>query len=66
MKKLYRSKKNRMITGVCGGIGDYLEVDPTLIRLLWVGVTLYGILPGIITYLVAWVLIPEEGKGKTA
>lgn len=35
MKRLYRSKNDRMLCGVCGGIGEYLDIDPTLIRLLW-------------------------------
>jgi len=58
MKKLYRSKKNRLIAGVCGGIGEYLDVDPTLIRLLWVLLSLEGI--GIPGYIIAWIIIPEE------
>lgn len=58
MKKLYRSKKNRIIAGVCGGIGEYLDVDPTLIRLLWVLLFRQGI--GIAGYIIAWVIIPEE------
>ena len=35
MKRLYRSKNDRMLCGVCGGIGEYLDIDPTLIRLVW-------------------------------
>ena len=58
MKKLYRSKRNRIIFGVCGGIGEYLDVDPTLVRLLWVLLSLHGI--GIIAYVIAWIIIPEE------
>ncbi|TFH04935.1 MAG: PspC domain-containing protein [Methanosarcina sp.] len=58
MKKLYRSKKNRIIAGVCGGIGEYLDVDPTLIRLLWALLSLNGI--GIAGYIIAWIIIPEE------
>ena len=65
VKKLYRSKKERMIAGICGGIADYFEVDPTLIRLLWAGLTiLTAVLPGTIIYLLAWIIIPEEGKEK--
>ncbi|MDK2912960.1 MAG: phage shock protein [Methanolobus sp.] len=48
-----------MIAGVCGGLGEYFEVDPVLIRLLLVVATLMGG-SGIILYLLAWVLIPEE------
>ena len=58
-RQLRRSKSNRMIAGVCGGLGEYFEVDPVLIRLLLVVATLMGG-SGIILYLLAWVLIPEE------
>jgi phage shock protein PspC (stress-responsive transcriptional regulator) len=58
MKKLYRSKRSRIIAGVCGGIGEYLDVDPTLVRLLWVLLSFQGI--GIIVYAIAWVIVPEE------
>jgi len=58
-KKLYRSKKSRIIGGVCGGIGEYLKVDPVLIRLIWVvGALMWG--AGIFAYLVAWIIIPEK------
>ncbi len=58
VKRLYRSKKDRIIAGVCGGIGEYFEVDPNLIRIIWLLVGLTG--TGIIAYILAWVLIPEE------
>lgn len=58
-KKLYRSKKNRVLGGVCGGLGEYLDTDPTLIRLLWVIFTLMGG-AGIIAYIIAWIIIPER------
>ncbi|MCQ6962099.1 PspC domain-containing protein [Methanolobus chelungpuianus] len=58
-RQLRRSKSNRMIAGVCGGLGEYFEIDPVLIRLLLVVATLMGG-SGIILYLLAWVLIPEE------
>ena len=59
-KKLYRSKKNRMIAGICGGIGEYFGIDPTLVRVLWVLLTLVsmGIL-GILAYIIMWIIIPE-------
>jgi len=59
-KKLLRSKKNRMIAGVCGGIGEYLGIDPTVIRLLWVLFTLISLGAGIIAYIIAWIIIPEN------
>ncbi len=58
-KQLRRPKNNRVIAGVCSGIGEYLGVDPVVIRLLLVVATLMGG-SGILIYLVAWVLIPEE------
>lgn len=60
MKKLYRSKRDRVIAGVCGGLGEYFDIDPTIVRLLWVFFTIFGIFPGIIAYIIAWVIIPEE------
>ncbi|WP_292374153.1 PspC domain-containing protein [Methanosarcina sp. UBA411] len=59
-KKLYRSKKNRIIAGVCGGIGEYFNVDPTLIRLLWLLISVMSVGSGIIAYAIAWIIIPEE------
>jgi len=58
-RRLYRSRSNRMIGGVCGGLAAYFNVDPTLVRVLTVASL---ILPGpqILAYLVAWVLMPEE------
>lgn len=58
-KKLYRSKKNRIIGGVCGGIAEYLDTDPTIVRLIWIfGSLLWG--AGIIAYILAWIIIPEK------
>lgn len=60
-KRLYRSTKDKKLAGVCGGLGEYLGVDSTLIRLAWVFVTLLtGILPGTIVYIVAAVVIPNK------
>jgi len=61
IKKLYRSKKNRMIAGVCGGIGEYLNVDPTFIRLLFIALLVFtGFVPGLIAYLIWWVIVPYK------
>lgn len=57
-KKLFKSRTNRVICGVCGGIGEYFNVDPTIIRLL--AVLLGCTTTGIIIYLVAAVIMPEE------
>jgi phage shock protein PspC (stress-responsive transcriptional regulator) len=47
-----------MIAGICGGLGDYLSVDPTIVRLIWIIGLFAGF--GFLAYLVAWILIPEE------
>lgn len=58
-KKLYRSKNDRMLGGVAGGLGQYLGVDPTLIRLAFMALFLFAG-SGPLIYLVMWVIIPEE------
>lgn len=59
IKRLYRSKKDKIFGGVCGGMGDYFEIDPVLIRILWViGSLLMG--AGILAYIIAWIIIPEK------
>ncbi|NLE11089.1 MAG: PspC domain-containing protein, partial [Actinobacteria bacterium] len=58
-KRLYRSRSDKMIGGVCGGLGEYFDVDPTIIRVLWVAVTLFGG-AGVIAYLILWVIVPQE------
>lgn len=61
MKKLTRSSEDRKLAGVCGGLGQFLNVDPTVLRLavVFVGVTT-GIVPMLIAYAVAWAIVPEE------
>ena len=59
VKKLYRSKKNRIIGGVCGGMGDYFDIDPTIIRIIW-ALAVFGFGAGLLVYLVAWIIIPEK------
>lgn len=58
-KKLYRSSDERMLAGVCGGIGEYLGIDPTLVRLFFVATALLGG-PGIIFYIILALIIPNE------
>ena len=60
-KKLYRSKNNRRVAGVCGGIAEYFDIDPTLVRLLALLFILLGG-AGVITYLIAWIIIPEKSE----
>ena len=60
-KKLYRSKKDRIIAGVCGGMGEYFSIDPTIIRVLWALLTVFtAFFAGIIGYLLCWIIIPEK------
>ena len=60
MKKLYRSS-NRKLAGVCGGIAEYLEVDPTVVRILYLLLTLFSIaFPGILLYIILWIMIPDR------
>lgn len=58
-KKLYKSSSNKMVSGVCGGIAEYINVDPTIIRLLWVVFSFMGG-AGILAYIVAAIVIPNE------
>lgn len=59
IKHLYRSRKNRMIGGVCGGLAEYFGIDPTLVRLVWVALFIaWG--SGLLIYLIAWLIIPSE------
>ena len=58
-KRLYKSSVNYMICGVCGGIAEYLAVDPTLIRLAWVIFTCLRAGTGIIAYIIAAIIIPS-------
>ena len=59
-KRLTRSKSDRMVAGVAGGIAQYLSVDPVVVRIIFVALALFGG-GGIILYLVCWLLMPEEG-----
>jgi len=67
MKRFYRSKRDRKLAGVCGGLGEYFGVDPNLVRLLAVLIALStGVIPVLITYLVAWWILPEEDEVEGA
>ena len=61
MRKLYISKKDRKIFGVCGGIGEAYDIDPTLIRLIVVFLCIAtAIMPVLVTYFAAWIIVPEK------
>jgi len=57
-KKLYRSSTNKMISGVCGGVAEYINVDPTIVRLVWalLGISSAGI--GVVLYIIAAIIMP--------
>jgi phage shock protein C len=57
-KKLYRSTKNSMIAGVCGGLGEYFNIDPTIVRLLAV-LLIFAEGVGILLYIIAWIIVPR-------
>lgn len=59
-KKLIRPKKGRMVAGVAGAFANYFNIDVTLVRLGWVFLLIPGGLPGLIPYLICWIVIPSE------
>ncbi len=63
-KRLYRSRKEKVIAGVCGGLAEYFKVDPVIIRVLFVILLLPGGFPGFIPYIVMWVIVPLEPTGS--
>ena len=60
IKRLYRCRHDKVLGGVCAGIAEYLHVDPVLVRLLWVVFTLISMGLGIVAYIIAWIIVPEE------
>jgi phage shock protein C len=64
-KKLMRSRTDEKIAGVCGGFAEYFDMDPTLMRLLWLALILVGGW-GVIAYFVAWIVMPEEPAQQAA
>ncbi|OHB14091.1 MAG: PspC domain-containing protein [Candidatus Zambryskibacteria bacterium RIFCSPLOWO2_12_FULL_45_14] len=60
-KRLYRSHTNKVLAGVCGGLGEYFGIDPVLIRLFWLLVVIFsGVVPGIIAYIFAIFIVPKR------
>lgn len=59
MRKLFRSRTNRKLLGVCGGLGEYFGIDPTIVRLLWIfAFFAFGV--GLIAYIIAAIVMPES------
>lgn len=61
-KKLYKSENNKMLAGVCGGIAEYCNIDPTVIRVLWALASLWVGL-GILAYIICAIIIPQRPSG---
>jgi phage shock protein C len=60
-RPLRRSQANRQIAGVCGGIAEYLDLDPTAVRIVYVLLSIFSVaFPGILIYLILWIMIPER------
>jgi len=64
-KKLYRSRKEKMIGGVAGGLAEYFEIDPTLVRIIFI-VSLFLGGSGILAYIILWIIVPEEPYAASA
>jgi phage shock protein C len=64
-KKLYRSLSKKMIAGVCGGLAEYFEIDASVVRLVFVAISLVtALIPMLIFYIIAWIIIPVEEPKK--
>lgn len=63
MKRLFRSQKDRILSGVCGGFAEYFRVDPSLVRLVWIFFTIFGG-SGILAYILAMIIIPDEQEQR--
>ena len=65
MKKLYRSSKDKKIAGVCAGLAEYFNIDPTIVRVIFVLLLLPGGLPGLLPYILLWVIVPVNPNVAT-
>ena len=64
-KRLYRSRNNKIIAGVCGGIAEYFGIDPIIVRIIAVILLLPGGLPGFLPYVILWLIVPKAPAGAT-
>ena len=60
-KRLHRSSKEKIISGVCGGIGEYFDIDPTIVRLAWIVLSCIGF-SGIFAYIICSIVIPKDNN----
>lgn len=65
IKRLYRSREDRKIAGVCGGLAEYFNIDPVLIRVIAVLLLLPGGVPGFLPYVILWIIVPNNPKQST-
>ena len=61
-KKLYRSKSNRVIVGVCAGVAEYFNIDPTVVRVIWAITSVFAFV-GVVAYIACALIIPEKPDG---
>lgn len=60
-KRLYKSNSNKVLAGVIGGLGDYADIDPTVLRLIWLLIVIItGFIPGLLVYLIAILIVPKK------
>lgn len=60
--KLYKSEEDKKVMGICGGIAEYFNVDSTVIRLVFVLLTLFGGFPGVLAYIIAALIMPDDPR----
>ncbi|HWC84233.1 MAG TPA: PspC domain-containing protein, partial [Pseudonocardiaceae bacterium] len=60
VRKLYRSRNDRMVAGICGGAAKMLGIDPAILRIALVALTILGFGSGALIYLICWIIVPEE------
>jgi phage shock protein C len=60
-KRLTRSGRDKMLAGICGGIANYMDVDPTIVRLIFALATFFTVVfPGVLIYLIMWIVVPKD------
>jgi phage shock protein C len=64
-KQLIRPREGRMVAGVCAGIGEYFGIDANIVRLVFAVLTIFSIGAGALVYLIAWIVVPEEGEKQS-
>jgi len=61
MKRLYKSDDNKVVAGIIGGLGEYFDLDPVLLRVIWLLIVVFtGVLPGVIAYIIAMSIVPKK------